>query len=226
VRPRRSLSAIARTVETPVGPARVTTAPAERPRATLVLGHGAGGGIEARDLVALARQLPSRGVTVARVESPWRVAGRKVATPPPTLDVAWRAVLADLREQGVEGPVVVGGRSAGARVACRTARQVGAVGALALAFPLHPPGRPEQTRLPELAGAGVPTLVLQGERDAFGAPRDFPPDERYVVRRVPWADHGLRVPAAAPLTQREALDLVVESVAGWLGSVLRHGAGV
>ncbi len=209
-------------VDTPVGPARVTTAPAERPRATLVLGHGAGGGIEARDLVALAGRLPARGVAVIRVESPWRVAGRKVATPPPTLDTAWRAVLADLDAAGPPGPVVVGGRSAGARVACRTALEVGAAGCLALAFPLHPPGRPEQSRLPELAGAGVPTLVLQGERDPFGGPGDFPPDQRYDVRPVPWADHGLRVPAAAPLTQREALDLIVDSVASWLATLLRR----
>jgi predicted alpha/beta-hydrolase family hydrolase len=212
-------------VDTPVGPARVTTAAAGRPRATLVLGHGAGGGIEARDLVALATRLPPRGITVVRVESPWRVAGRKVATPPPTLDIAWRAVLADLAERDGSTPVVVGGRSAGARVACRTATEVGAAGCLALAFPLHPPGRPEQSRLPELAGAGVPTLVLQGERDPFGGPADFPPDERYTVRRVPWADHGLRVPAAAPLTQREALELVVETVASWLGPVLRKLTG-
>jgi predicted alpha/beta-hydrolase family hydrolase len=210
-----------RTVDTPVGPARVTTDPAERPRASLVLGHGAGGGIAAADLVALARHLPARGISVLRVESPWRVAGRKVATPPATLDIAWRAVLADLADHLPRGPVVVGGRSAGARVACRTAREVGAVGCLALAFPLHPPGRPERSRLDELAGAGVPTLVVQGERDAFGGPASFPTDERYVVRPIPWADHSLRVPAAAPLTQREALGLVVDSVAGWIGGLLR-----
>lgn len=206
-----------RTVETPVGPARATADPAERPRATLVLGHGAGGGIEAADLTALARALPARGFTVVRVESPWRVAGRKVATPPPTLDIAWRAVLADLAQSATSGrPVVVGGRSAGARVACRTAVEVGAVGCLALAFPLHPPGRPERSRLAELTAAGVPTLVVQGQRDAFGSPEQFPTNDGYVVRAVPWADHSLRVPAAAPLTQREALALVVDTVAGWL----------
>jgi predicted alpha/beta-hydrolase family hydrolase len=217
-----------RTIETPVGTARMTTAPAARPWATLVLGHGAGGGVEAADLAALARHLPARGVTVVRVESPWRVAGRKVATPPPTLDAAWRAVLGDLRDApdgsdphgGV--PVVVGGRSAGARVACRTALEVGALGCLALAFPLHPPGRPDRSRLAELTGTGVPTLVVQGERDVFGGPEQFPRDERYVVRRVPWADHGLRVPAAAPLTRQEALMLVVEEVSRWLTQLVGH----
>jgi predicted alpha/beta-hydrolase family hydrolase len=179
-----------------------------------VLGHGAGGGIEAADLAALAAQLPPRGVTVVRVEQPWRVAGRKVATPPPTLDLAWTAVLAAL---DVEGPLVVGGRSAGARVACRTARATGAAGVVALAFPLHPPGRPDRSRLPELAGTGVPTLVVQGDRDAFGGPEQFPPDDasRTLVR-IPFADHGLRVPASAPLTQHEALSLVVEAVQRWL----------
>lgn len=203
-------------IDTPVGPARVDVAAASSPLRTLVLGHGAGGGIDARDLVALARALPARGTTVLRVEQPWRVAGRRVATPPATLDVAWLAVLPQLP---LAGRLVVGGRSAGARVACRTAMQVGAVGCLSLAFPLHPPGRPAVSRLAELAGAGVPTLVLQGERDPFGAPTDFPADLRYDVRRVPYADHGLRVPAAAPLTQREALDLIVEATDGWLRSL-------
>lgn len=181
-----------RTVATPVGDARVAVASAQRPKATLVLGHGAGGGIEARDLVVLAESLPRSGVTVVRVEQPWRVAGRRVAALPGTLDKAWVAVLAALE---VSGPLVVGGRSAGARVACRTAGEVGAAAALALAFPLHPPGRPERSRLDELSGAGVPTLVVQGERDAFGGPGAFPGGRRpYVVHPVPGADHSFRVP--------------------------------
>jgi uncharacterized protein len=208
-----SMPSSIQSIETPVGKARVDVRSATDPWLTLVLGHGAGGGIDARDLAALARALPGRGVTVMRVEQPWRVAGRRVATAPATLDVAWLAVLSAL---DVAGPVVVGGRSAGARVACRTAVAVGAVGALALAFPLHPPGRPEKSRLGELTGAGVPTLVLQGDRDAFGGPGDFPADGPFELRRVPFADHSLRVPAAAPLTQREALDLVVDATERWL----------
>jgi predicted alpha/beta-hydrolase family hydrolase len=182
-------------------------------RVTLVLGHGAGGGIGARDLEALADALPSRGVTVVRVEQPWHVAGRRVAAPPPTLDVAWSAVLAEL---DVTGPLVVGGRSAGARVACRTALAVGAIGCLALAFPLHPPGRPEKSRLAELTASGVPTLVVQGDRDAFGGPDAFPADGPFQLRRLPFADHSFRVAASAPLTQREALEQVVALAERWL----------
>lgn len=180
-------------IATPVGDARVDVRPAlGTERLTLALGHGAGGGIEAADLVALAEALPLRGITVVRVEQPWRVAGRKVATAPPTLDVAWLAVIEALR---LVGPVAVGGRSAGARVACRTARQVGAMACVALAFPLHPPGRPEKSRLGELASVGVPTLVVQGDRDAFGGPKAFPrkPSSPYLVHPVPGADHSFRV---------------------------------
>lgn len=204
-----------RSIETPVGEARVVVAPARRQRMTLVLGHGAGSGIEAADLSALSDALPVHGVTVVRVVQPWRVAGRRVAARPTTLDVAWSAVLEAL---WLDGPVVVGGRSAGARVACRTARSFDAVGCLALAFPLHPPGRPEKSRLGELSGAGVPTLVVQGDRDVFGGPEQIPSagPGGYVVQRVPFADHSMRVPKSAPLTQREALSLVVDSVSRWL----------
>jgi predicted alpha/beta-hydrolase family hydrolase len=213
-----SVPSSVRSIETPAGEARVDVRRATESWLTLVLGHGAGGGIDARDLAALASALPDQGVTVIRVEQPWHVAGRRVATAPPTLDLAWLAVLSAL---AVTGPLVVGGRSAGARVACRTAQALGAAGALALAFPLHPPGRPEKSRLGELTGAGVPTLVLQGDRDAFGGPGDFPADGPFQMCRVPFADHSLRVPAAAPLTQREALDLVVEASARWLKTLPR-----
>jgi predicted alpha/beta-hydrolase family hydrolase len=214
-------------VETPVGTARVHLAGAERPRAMLVLGHGAGGGVDTPDLRALARALPREGISVVRVEQPWLVAGRKVAAPPPSLDVAWLAVLeaVDALAGGgaaSSGPLVVGGRSAGARVACRTAVRVGAAACLALAFPLHPPGRPEQTRLAELTGAGVPTLVVQGGRDAFGSAGDFPADlpAGTQVRSVPHADHSFRVAKGAPLTAQEAVGLVVEHTGRWLRGVL------
>ena len=194
-------------------------AAAARPRATLVLGHGAGGGVETADLQALARALPSEGVTVVRVEQPWRVAGRKVAAPPPTLDRAWLAVVPAL---DVQGPLLVGGRSAGARVACRTAVPLGAVGCLALAFPLHPPGSVGRSRLGELTGAGLPTLVVQGGRDPFGTPDDFPASLPVgtVVRAVPHADHSFRVAKAAPLTAQEAVGLVVDHTRRWLRGLL------
>jgi predicted alpha/beta-hydrolase family hydrolase len=200
-----------RNVETPYGPARLVTDRASRPVATLLLSHGAGGGIEARDLDALARHLPRHDVTVVRLEQPWRVAGRRIATAPPTLDEAVVAAVGALR---LRTPLVLGGRSAGARSAARCASRLGAVACLALSFPLHPPGKPERSRLEELLGAGVPTLVVQGERDAMGSPEEFPPDVEMAV--VPAADHGLKVPARGPLTQDEAMDVVVECTLEWL----------
>lgn len=206
-----------RQIATQGGPAaaQVFAATPGRPRRTLVLGHGAGGGTGARDLQALAATLPASGTSVVLVEQPWRLAGRKVAGPPPTLDIAWVAVLTELRQAGLLAPtVVVGGRSAGARVACRTATTVGAAACLALSFPLHPPGRPERSRVAELLGAGVPTLVVQGERDSFGGPPEFPPGTRIV--EVPGADHGLKVPAKAALGQLGALALITDAVQAWL----------
>jgi predicted alpha/beta-hydrolase family hydrolase len=205
-------------VSTPVGVAHVTRAPVpgrRRARGVVVLGHGAGGGIDARDLVALADALPADGVSVLRVTAPWRVAGKKVASPPATLDVAWHAVLTALEAQGwLSRPLVVGGRSAGARVACRTAAVTGADACLALAFPLHPPGRPEKSRVDELTGAGVPTLVVQGERDPFGGPAEFPAATRLLA--VPEADHGFKVPARAALGQAGSLELLVNGVREWV----------
>ena len=195
-----------RTVPTPHGDARLHTDRSRHPIATLVLGHGAGGGPDSADLVALGRELPREGITVIRVEQPWRVAGRKIAPAPKTLDACLVAVADQLRPRT---PLVLGGRSAGARSAARTAHHLGASGVLALAFPLHPPGRPESSRLEELTSVRVPTLVVQGENDAFGRPEEFPPDQRLVV--VPGADHGFKVPKRAELTADDVLGLVVES---------------
>ena len=200
-----------RAVPTPYGDGRLDVHAARSATATLLLSHGAGNGVEARDLAALAAALPRQGVTVALFEQPWRVAGRKIASPPPTLDVGLTAARGLLRPRG---PLVVGGRSAGARSAARCAATLGAHGCLALSFPLHPPGRPEKSRVAELTGAGVPTLVVQGERDSMGRPEEFP--ERTDLAVVPAADHGLKVPASGPLSQAEALDLVVEAVLEWL----------
>ena len=159
-------------IGTPHGPARAhVTEPAGIVRGTLALGHGAGGGVESVDLVAVTAEAAGAGWQVVRVEQPWRVAGRRIATAPPTLDEGWRAVLHRLRADDVlTGPLVLGGRSAGARVACRTAIEHGAAGVLALAFPLHPPGRPEKSRAAELTAVPVPLVVVQGETDAFGSP--------------------------------------------------------
>jgi predicted alpha/beta-hydrolase family hydrolase len=136
-----------------------------------VLGHGAGGGVAARDLVAATRAAQAIGISVALVEQPYRVAGRRSPAPAGQLDTAWIAVVEHLRGGPLDDlPLVVGGRSSGARVACRTAEQSGAVGVLCLAFPVHPPGRPEKTRLAELDEVAVPTLVVQGASDPFGLP--------------------------------------------------------
>ena len=159
-------------VDTPHGPARAHVTDGGV-RGTLVLGHGAGGGVESADLVEVTTEAASAGWRVVRVEQPWRVAGRRIAPPPTRLDEGWHAVLTALRADGtLTGPLVLGGRSAGARVACRTAASEGAAGVLALAFPLHPPGRPEKTRAPELTAVTVPIVVVQGETDAFGRPED------------------------------------------------------
>ena len=195
-----------RLVPTPKGDARLVVRRAKRPLAMLVLTHGAGGGIDAPDLLRLARTLPQQDISVALVEMPWRVAGKKLAPAPPVIDECYTAVLDDMRTRS---PLVLGGRSAGARSAARTAHHLGASGVLALAFPLHPPGRPESSRIDELLGVPVPTLVVQGERDAFGHPDEFPPDQRIVA--VPGADHSFKVPKRAELSQEDVLGLVVEA---------------
>jgi uncharacterized protein len=181
--------------------------PARGAPAALVLGHGAGGGVGAPDLVAASRAAADLGLTVALVEQPYRVAGRRSPAPAHQLDAAWVAVLEHLRAGALAGlPVVAGGRSSGARVACRTAGAVGAAAVLCLAFPLRPPGRKDApSRLPELEVVAVPTLVVQGERDAFGIP---PPSARRTVVLVP-GTHSLRASAA-----------VAEAVRAWLPGVV------
>ncbi|WP_208784561.1 alpha/beta hydrolase family protein [Streptomyces griseorubiginosus] len=203
-------------IATDAGDARITWHPAQDARLVLAVSHGAGGGIEARDLQALAHVLPRHDVTVALVEQPWRVAGKKVAPAPKTLDVGWHGIWPALTKLGL--PVVSGGRSAGARVACRTATELGAHGVLALSFPLHPPGRPEKSRAGELLGSGVPTLVVQGGNDPFGRPEEFP-DGTYELVEVPFADHGFAVPKRAELGPEQAVAIVTDAVVKWVGSL-------
>jgi predicted alpha/beta-hydrolase family hydrolase len=194
-------------VDTPHGPAHVHVHPADQPRGALVLGHGAGGGVTSRDLVAATGAALAEGVTVALVEQPYRVAGRRSPAPAHQLDAAWEAVVGHLRAGELHGlPLLVGGRSAGARVACRTAAATGAIGVLCLAFPLRPPPRvgkePGPSRLPELDAVGVPALVVQGANDRFGIP---PGSERRKVVQVR-GDHSLR----------GDLDAVAAAVRAWL----------
>ncbi|MER5909000.1 alpha/beta family hydrolase [Streptomyces sp. NPDC001982] len=203
-------------IATDAGDARVTWHRAKKPRLLLAVSHGAGGGIETRDLQSLAGVLPGHGVSVALVEQPWRVAGKKVAPAPKTLDVGWRGVWPVLAGSGL--PVISGGRSAGARVACRTATELGAHAVLALSFPLHPPGRLEKSRADELLGAGVPTLVVQGGNDPFGKPAEFPEGD-YELIEVPYGDHGFAVPKRAEIGQDRALEIVTEGVVQWVSSL-------
>ena len=195
-------------VDTPHGTAEVRLdLPDGAPALVLVLGHGAGGSVEAPDLVAVREAALGVGAAVASVTQPYRVAGRRAPAPAGQLDTAWVATVSAVRRRPglADVPLLVGGRSSGARVACRTAAAVGASGIVALAFPLHPPGKPERSRAPELE-TGLPTLVVNGDRDPFGVPD--PADGR-TVHVVPGADHALRRDPAA----------VAGVVAGWLGAV-------
>jgi predicted alpha/beta-hydrolase family hydrolase len=196
---------------TPHGPARVHLHHADAPRAALVLGHGAGGGVGAPDLVAATEAALAAGVIVALVEQPYRVAGRRSPAPAKQLDAAWIAVVEQLLGGELAGlPLLAGGRSSGARVACRTAAATGAAGVVCLAFPLQPPQRktakePPPSRLPELEGVTVPVLVVQGERDPFGMPPPSPTREVVVVA----GDHGLKA----------GLPAVRAALAAWLARV-------
>jgi hypothetical protein len=178
-------------IDTPHGPARAHLHEVDAPRGAVVLGHGAGGGVAARDLVKATAVANEEGFTVALVEQPYRVAGRRSPAPAAQLDTAWRAVIAALPFSGPR--LITGGRSSGARVACRTAADTGATGVLCLAFPLHPPGRPEKTRLDELEAVTVPVLIVQGVSDPFGMPPDGP--GRTVVQVK--GNHSLSSDAAA-----------------------------
>lgn len=206
---------VERLVRTPEGFARLIYNRTAHVRATLILGHGAGGGPYAKDLDALATGLEPWDVSVIRVEQPWHLAGKPIAPAPATLDRAWEAVVDQLR---IRTPTFLGGRSAGARVACRTARRLGAVGCVALAFPLHPPKRPESSRLDELLGTRVPTLVVQGEKDPFGTPEEFPSNVDLTI--VPRANHEFGVPKSAPVSQDDALDVIVEAVGEWITRII------
>jgi predicted alpha/beta-hydrolase family hydrolase len=193
-------------IETPRGAARAHLHPADDPSAALVMGHGAGGGVEAPDLLAARDAALDEGVSVALVEQPYRVAGRRSPPSARTLDEAWVAVIEHLRaNQLADLSLIVGGRSLGARVACRTVDQTGAAAVVCLAFPLEPPKRgdkPPQTRLPELDAVKLPTLIVQGESDRFGMPPPGP--SRQVVKVA--GDHGLKAD----------LEAVAEAVGGFL----------
>lgn len=197
-------------IDTPQGQARAHLHTVAGAPGALILGHGAGGGVNALDLTAATEAAGSEGFSVALVEQPYRVAGRRSSPPAERLDSAWTAVVDHLRDGELNGlPLVVGGRSAGARVACRTAASSGAAAVLCLAFPVHPPGRPEKTRQPELDAVRVPTLVVQGDRDAFGMPESGRNRDVVVVP----GNHSLK----------SDLEGVAAAVREWLRSLLEKG---
>jgi hypothetical protein len=200
---------VATRIDTPSGAARAHLHRAERAAGALVLGHGAGGGTDAPDLIAARNAALAQSFTVALIEQPYRVAGRRSPAPAKRLDEAWLAVTERLRARELEGlPLIAGGRSLGARVACRTVEETGAAAVLCLAFPLLPPRRgerPPQSRLPELEAVTVPVLVVQGENDRFGMPPEGP--DRRVVRVA--GDHGLK---ADP-------DAISQAVSSWLSAL-------
>ncbi len=187
-------------IDTPHGPARAHLHTVTNARAALILGHGAGGSIDSADLQAATEAAQAKGLTVALVEQPYLVAGRRSAAPAPQLDTAWKAVIEQLPLDGL--PLIAGGRSSGARVACRTAADTSAVAVLCLAFPVHPPGRPEKSRLYELDAVTVPVLVVQGTSDPFGMPPEAPGREVVTVA----GNHSLA----------KSRDAVADAVGDWL----------
>lgn len=202
-----------REIETPGGPGRAHVGRPPHARGTVVLSHGAGGGLRALDLTVAREVLTANGWAVALVEQPWLVAGRRIAGPPPTLDAAWIPIVESLLSgRGrLPRPLVVGGRSAGARVACRTAAAVGADAGLLLSFPLHPPGRPERRRADELALAPQPTAIVQGTKDPFGTPAE-------LTAYLPPGATILEVPGthSFPASSGSALRAAFEQVVGML----------
>ncbi|WP_332661898.1 alpha/beta hydrolase family protein [Aeromicrobium sp.] len=201
-------------VPTPHGDARVHVArPAGAPRGLMMLGHGAGGGVTAHDLQLATQVALDAGLVVALVEQPYRVAGRRAPAPPAQVDAAWCAVAEHLHvAELADLPLITGGRSFGGRVACRTSADVGAAGVLCLAFPLHPPGRPEKSRLPELTSVTVPALVVQGERDPFGVP-DAESLPSGITLVVVSGDHSLKKDAPA----------IRAAISDWLAALVPVG---
>ena len=195
-------------IDTPHGPARAHVTKVRGAKGAVVLGHGAGGGVGARDLVAAGEAAVANGFSVALVEQPYRVAGRRSPAPARQLDAAWIAVIAHLSAKPLrELPIVTGGRSSGARVACRTAAEINAAGVLCLAFPVRPPGRPDApSRQDELDAVQVPVLVVQGEKDPFGMPAPGPNRTVATVK----GDHSLR----------SDLEAIRTAVSQWLAQLL------
>ncbi|MEV5648229.1 alpha/beta family hydrolase [Nocardia sp. NPDC052254] len=192
-------------IETNAGAAEVEVDSGAGERFLLVLTHGSGGGVETKDLLAVRDRAVELGGVVARVVQPYRVAGRRAPGSVPVQDAAWAVIVTALRKQVPGVPVIQGGRSNGARVACRTAVVLGVKGVLALSFPLHPPGKPEKTRREELLAASehLDVVVINGERDPFGIPD---PAAAAEVKVIPGQPHSFR----------SGMDLIADTAEPWL----------
>jgi predicted alpha/beta-hydrolase family hydrolase len=201
---------------TSAGPAHVAIERPEQPAFLVVLTHGAGGTPDTADVLAVRDAARGLGAATVLVTQPYRVKGARAPGSAPKQDAAWAELVGTLRREtgrdGVALPLIQCGRSNGARVACRTAREVGAAGVIALAFPLHPPGQPGKSRDPELRAAETSVLVINGERDPFGVPE---PDEKTRVVVLPGETHALSKRPAA----------VGVAAADWLSALMPLGRG-
>jgi uncharacterized protein len=204
-------------VLTPNGRGQLHWFKADNQRAVVLLSHGAGTGIGTLDLQVLATRLPKSGWSVALFEQAWLVSGRKVATPPGTLDAGLSAAASQVRTLAPGLPLVLGGRSAGARSAARCSRPLEAAGTLLLAFPLHPPGKPEKSRVTELLAARDP-LLIQGANDAFGRPEEFPAYGKLAV--VPHADHSFKVAKRFGVSPQEVAQQISGTALNWLSEIV------
>jgi hypothetical protein len=199
---------------------------ASRSLATLILAHGAGASQSSAFMVAFARGLARRGCHAVTFNFPYTEQGRRLPDRAPTLEACFRDVIAAVRARPdlASGPLVIGGKSMGGRMASHVAAQglPGLAGVVALGYPLHPPGRPEQLRAEHLTRIRQPMLIVQGSRDAFGTPEELraalvPLGASATLQVVEGGDHSFKVPKRGPITQEEVLERVQDEIARWMG---------
>lgn len=199
-----------------------------RALATLILAHGAGAPQSSTFMVAFAEALARRGCHAVTFNFPYTEQGRRMPDRAPTLEACFRDVIAAIRARPdlAAGPLVIGGKSMGGRMASHLAAQGVAdlAGVVALGYPLHPPGRPEQLRAEHLARIRQPFLIVQGARDAFGTPEELRPalaslGATATLNVVEGGDHSFKVPKRGPITQEEVFERVQDEIARWIGQL-------
>ena len=200
-----------------------------RPVATLILAHGAGAPQSSAFMVDFARALAWRGCHAVTFNFPYTEQGRRLPDRAPALEACFRDVIATIRARPelAAGPLVIGGKSMGGRMATHLAAQGVAelAGVVALGYPLHPPGRPEQHRAQHLAQIRQPMLIVQGSRDTFGTPEELRPvlaplGARATLLVVEGGDHSFKVPKRGPITQEAVFARVQDEIAAWIGRLL------